>query len=197
MSIERDIMARKKASNKTKEKILIAAKEVFVECGYEDAKVNDIAKRADVTKTMLYYHYNSKENMLNEIIGETLTSIVNALESKMKDVDVTSEVEFSKFISDMADVWYDNGGIVKLILLQTLKDETYANKIIHMLEGFYDKVLDLFNVKDRESINFNLFFFNTMPMVMYSVLNDSYETEINKKKEFVDAFTKTFYNTIK
>jgi AcrR family transcriptional regulator len=197
MSIERDIMARKKASNKTKEKILIAAKEVFVEYGYEDAKVNDIAKRADVTKTMLYYHYNSKENMLNEIIGETLTSIVNALESKMKDVDVTSEVEFSKFISDMADVWYDNRGIVKLILLQTLKDETYANKIMQMLEGFYDKVLDVFSIKDRESINFNLFFFNTMPMVMYSVLNDSYETEIDKKKEFVDAFTKTFYNTIK
>lgn len=190
-------MARKKASNKTKEKILMAAKEVFIEYGYEDAKVNDIAKKADVTKTMLYYHYNSKENMLNEIIGETLSYIVTVLEIKMNDVDISNENEFLKYIHDMADVWYENRGIVKLILLQVLKDEDYGKMIKERLSLFYDRILDLFidqgyEIKNKEKVNFHLFFFNTMPMVMYSVLSDHNEM----KDEFVRAFVKAFYNAM-
>lgn len=82
--------------------------------------------------------------MLNEIIGETLSYIVVVLEIKMNDVDISNENEFLKYIYDMADVWYENRGIVKLILLQVSKDEDYGKMIKERLSSFYDRILDLF-----------------------------------------------------
>lgn len=45
------------------QQILEGAREVFLECGYEGASVNDIAKRAGVSKGTLYNHFPDKESL--------------------------------------------------------------------------------------------------------------------------------------
>lgn len=199
-------MARKKNSNNTKDKILIAAKEIFIEYGYENAKVNEIASRADVTKTMLYYHYKSKENMLNEIIAQTLEMIVQELERRLKTIEVLDKEAFKKYINDMVSVWQENKDMVKLILAQTMKDDNSAKVMIAALQHFYDEVLSIFGQKGYEIIGkdkarIRVFFFNTMPMVMYSVLSDTVANESNLEKdllreEFVNTFSEMFFQNI-
>jgi TetR/AcrR family transcriptional regulator, transcriptional repressor for nem operon len=49
--------------NKSKEKILTSAKELFHENGFRQTSVDEILKKSGVTKSNFYYHFKSKEEL--------------------------------------------------------------------------------------------------------------------------------------
>jgi TetR/AcrR family transcriptional repressor of nem operon len=49
--------------NKSKEKILASAKELFHENGFQQTPVDEILKKSGVTKSNFYYHFKSKEEL--------------------------------------------------------------------------------------------------------------------------------------
>jgi TetR/AcrR family transcriptional regulator len=69
---------RKKDS---KERILTAAANVFSECGFEGARVEEVASRARVNKAALYYHVGDKADLYEAVLMGPLTKAAEALES--------------------------------------------------------------------------------------------------------------------
>jgi TetR/AcrR family transcriptional regulator, regulator of cefoperazone and chloramphenicol sensitivity len=63
-------VARTVGSNaaETRRRILDSATEVFAEHGYSGASMRDIAERLGITKAGLYYHFTSKEDLLDGLI---------------------------------------------------------------------------------------------------------------------------------
>ena len=66
----------------TRERILAVASELFVTQGYEGTSLREIADRLGFTKAALYYHFQSKEEILvalvepaEELIGDMLTRL--------------------------------------------------------------------------------------------------------------------------
>lgn len=49
--------------NKSKERILASAKELFHEHGFQQTSVDEILKKSGVTKSNFYYHFKSKEEL--------------------------------------------------------------------------------------------------------------------------------------
>lgn len=49
--------------NKSKEKILVSAKELFHENGFQQTSIDEILKKSGVTKSNFYYHFKSKEEL--------------------------------------------------------------------------------------------------------------------------------------
>jgi len=49
--------------NKSKEKILASAKELFHENGFQQTSVDEILRKSGVTKSNFYYHFKSKEEL--------------------------------------------------------------------------------------------------------------------------------------
>jgi TetR/AcrR family transcriptional repressor of nem operon len=49
--------------NKSKERILASAKELFHEYGFQQTSVDEILKKSGVTKSNFYYHFKSKEEL--------------------------------------------------------------------------------------------------------------------------------------
>jgi len=74
---------RKEKSDKTAERILVAARTVFAEKGYSGAHVDEIAGRAGVNKATIYYQIGDKDtlytNVIHQIIGNTAQGIANAV----------------------------------------------------------------------------------------------------------------------
>ena len=74
---------RKEKSDKTTERILVAARTVFAEKGYNGAHVDEIAVRAGVNKATIYYQIGDKDtlyaNVIHQIIGNTAQGIANAV----------------------------------------------------------------------------------------------------------------------
>lgn len=81
---------------KTKDKIIIAAKDVFHQKGYEGARMQEIADASGINKALLHYHFQSKEKLFHAVlIGAvsqmfpTIMTLLNAdkpLDEKIKNV---------------------------------------------------------------------------------------------------------------
>jgi AcrR family transcriptional regulator len=60
-------MARR--GNELREHVLQAAKQVFLEVGFERASMDEVARRANTSKRSLYAHFESKENLFLAVLG--------------------------------------------------------------------------------------------------------------------------------
>ncbi len=59
--------------NKSKEKILASAKELFHEHGFQQTSVDEILKKSAVMKSNFYYHFKSKEELGLTILERYIT----------------------------------------------------------------------------------------------------------------------------
>ena len=66
-------MERETKSDRTRARILDAAAEVFSEEGY-GARLSDIAERAGMKAGSLYYHFDSREDLVTEILHRGVTT---------------------------------------------------------------------------------------------------------------------------
>jgi AcrR family transcriptional regulator len=66
-------------ASSTRERLLAAAVEVFVEQGYENARVQDIARAAGLTTGAIYANFRGKSDLLFEAIGSAAGLEVDAL----------------------------------------------------------------------------------------------------------------------
>jgi AcrR family transcriptional regulator len=59
--------------NDTRDRILQAALDLFIERGYEKTSLREIAEQVGVTKAALYYHFSNKEEILEKLIEPIFT----------------------------------------------------------------------------------------------------------------------------
>lgn len=67
------------ADPQRREAILRAAREVFLERGYSEARLSDIAHRAGIVPSTLYLYFDSKEEMVRAIVGGIRQKTVQAI----------------------------------------------------------------------------------------------------------------------
>ncbi|MFE6103575.1 ScbR family autoregulator-binding transcription factor [Streptomyces laurentii] len=62
-------MAQQERAIRTRQKILVAAAELFDEVGYEAATITEVLKRSGVTKGALYFHFTSKDELAQAVLA--------------------------------------------------------------------------------------------------------------------------------
>lgn len=68
-------MVKKKPSLSTEEKIISAARKVFLKKGMEGARMQEIADEAGINKAMLHYYFRSKDKLFEFIFQETISKL--------------------------------------------------------------------------------------------------------------------------
>lgn len=79
----------------TRERIQQVALELFAEQGYDHTSLREIAERLEVTKAALYYHFKTKEEILESVLGDFLgevEALVDWAEQQPKDAEHKREV---------------------------------------------------------------------------------------------------------
>ncbi len=71
-------------SGDTRERILAVANELFIEQGYEGTSLREIADRLDITKAALYYHFRSKDEILETLL-EPFDTLLDELLGRLED----------------------------------------------------------------------------------------------------------------
>lgn len=64
-----------------KEQILDMAFSLFIEKGYDNTSISDILSKLDIARGTLYYHFESKEAIMDAIIERSAKSIVEEAQS--------------------------------------------------------------------------------------------------------------------
>src|SRR5712675_1998315 len=82
---ERPVGPRSRKGAQTRARLVEAAKAVFVEDGFRDARITDIAERAGLSHGSFYHYFDSKEQIFREVaetmderLSEPLGSVIHA-----------------------------------------------------------------------------------------------------------------------
>ncbi|MCG9967416.1 TetR/AcrR family transcriptional regulator [Pelotomaculum terephthalicicum JT] len=75
MDTEKNMNQSTLSLNKRDEIIRVAAK-LFRSLGYIETSMKDIADRVNILKGSLYYHFSSKEELLNEVVNEGIDRLL-------------------------------------------------------------------------------------------------------------------------
>jgi len=83
------------------EEILEAAKHVFGESGYAGTKLEDVARRAGVSKGTLYLYFDSKEALFREMVRAKVVAALAHAEEAVRTFDGSSRELLVILISSM------------------------------------------------------------------------------------------------
>lgn len=72
-----------------KQKIKSIAIQLFYQKGYHACSISNIAERAGIQKSSIYYHYLNKEELLYGILKETMDDLNKALNESLENVEAT------------------------------------------------------------------------------------------------------------
>lgn len=116
--------------NATKKKILGAAKVVFLEKGFDGARMQEIANKAGINKSMLNYYFRFKENLFEAIFEEEFLKLVPKISIILKS-DKPLSYKISTFVDTYIDMLIENPFIPNFVLNELNKN---PGKIVKILE---------------------------------------------------------------
>ena len=76
---------RTERGRRTRAALLTAAREAFEQRGFDDCRMNDIADAAGVSHGTVYTYFESKEEVLGQVIDELLVELQDDLRTSAKD----------------------------------------------------------------------------------------------------------------
>jgi AcrR family transcriptional regulator len=90
-----------------REQLLLVARRIFAERGFQATTMDDIAKEAGFTKPILYQYFESKTELYREIVNQTaeklmytLRTAVAEVESPRAKIEVAFRVYFEMVVSE-------------------------------------------------------------------------------------------------
>ncbi len=141
-----------------KDHIIEAALSLFSEKGFENTRVDDIAEKAGVNKALIYYHFESKEALLNHLLEELFAGIkiramdfisnnliqaiqkgeLDILPDRMRFANDGAIASYTKksrlYYEELLDYLLDNRDAVRLMLAQSLKHGNDQIGLFHFFE---------------------------------------------------------------
>jgi len=118
---------RKELEKEKKKKIILkSALYLFSKKGFYNTKMDEIADRALISKGLLYFYFDSKEKILEEIINLIYKDFIPKLESILK-LKLSPLEKLKKFIKFEFDFYKKNKKFVKLIY-EIFQEEVYFLK---------------------------------------------------------------------
>jgi TetR/AcrR family acrAB operon transcriptional repressor len=114
-------MARKAKvdAEKTRARILASALTLFVRKGYENTTFNDIAAKLKMTKGAVYWHFESKADLLAALLGEAMSRFSAALSERMEGREPTFPVIAEMLLESAGRIVSDKSHSEFFMLMQT------------------------------------------------------------------------------
>lgn len=188
-------------SQEAKTKILKAAEAIFAEKGFDGARVDEIAKKAKVNKALLYYYFENKEKLLEELVRENINQTMNKKEKVLKEIKSFNKEEIEAFFDKVFKHLEERKDILRIITIEALKSGSEDTSIFKLLLPSLPKMIaNMENcgakIDDSMDIMIYSFFFGLIPGAVYFTLGDKWADFYNLSKEeadkrFADVFKKT------
>lgn len=137
---------RVRDAKSTRLDILKKASDLFSEKGYAATSMSDLASALGLSKAGIYHHFESKESILKNLVGSTLSEI-NALLSEYEKLPI-DKVDQRQVLQRFAETVYIHRQVIHLVLSQLPvemkgKENAHSNFIVRLqriLVGDYPSV---------------------------------------------------------
>lgn len=173
-----------------KDLILRTALKVFAHQGYHASSVNKIADKANISKGLIYNYFESKEELLHNII----TNIMDRYMEKYPPIDsIPNDSHIEYFIDQSFEFILEDKARAKLLFAlsaQSIVMDLMTKITMQKAEPFMKNVMKFFEIKKYDDPEGMMhYFFSTLEGVQLHVaLNPIYPIEKVKnilKKQFL------------
>lgn len=164
---------QRRAEDRPRE-ICAAALEVFAERGFAAARLDEIAKRAGVSKGTLYLYFKDKEDLFRAVVRDTVAPNVAAVREAVIAADLPIAAAVPMFLARFAELAQrvPVGAVAKMVVgesrnfpeLAKVWHDDVASHALAMLAGLIERAQAKGEVRDGDP---RLYAFSLMgPMLM-------------------------------
>lgn len=126
-------MTEHKKGEDIERKIIEAAKESFIENGFAETSMSDIATKVGINRPGVHYYFRTKDKMFQAVFGP----IVKSLIPKVQDIILQQDMPIDERIGKVVDVYYDvfrsNPNLPIFIMKEMHRDfDFFSKNIIEM-----------------------------------------------------------------
>ena len=189
----------------TEEKILNAAKEVFVSKGKDGTRMQEIADKAGINKSLLHYYYRNKEKLFGAVFQFAFKQFAPKIMSVFND-DGDLFVQIETFISLYIDMISKNPFIPMFILNEVnKKDTSFVVNVIKAVginpNQYRERIYNEINKGTIREIDPNQLIVNIIAMCLFPFIgrpiiqiivfedsNEDYEKFLKSRKKEVTDF---------
>jgi len=114
----------------THQKVLQSARSIFIQKGFEGARMQEIADHAGINKGLLHYYFKSKQNLFQAVFKEVLRQFIPKLNHILNgEKDIKGKIK--EFVHIYIDLLLENPYLPAFVLSEiNLKGGLFAREII-------------------------------------------------------------------
>jgi AcrR family transcriptional regulator len=182
-----------------RERILQAAIKVFAEKSFEGSRIDEISREANVPKSLIYYHFKSKDEILEVLTSKFIGEYTNIIETRPNETHSEKAKELAgRMQNDYYEFGQKNADLVRLLFIDSLKKSTETPVFYRILDMLIkkDSENNLQNDYDVEERRIAEFFTSFIPTYAYLCFADSWTRyfDIDRKK-FDEIFLRVYGET--
>lgn len=124
------------------ERIIRAAQSVFLEKGYTDASMSEIAERVGINRSGLHYYFRTKDKMFHAVFGRIIESII----PRFHDIMLQKDKPVSRRVDEVVDIYYnmllENPYLPLFLIREINRDADFLVKTVQSLhlESYFEKL---------------------------------------------------------
>ena len=188
----------------TKENILKISEKLFSEKGYDGTSVDEIATLCKINKATVYYHFKSKEEILDSVMHSILDEAKKMVNTSIYEMHNNPNVKsIRSYIEALINFLAGKKRLVSIIIMESLKSKNKldllfkcADLIIdHENDGVYQNLIEHneFPFDNKNEYLVYEFFTGFIPIIMYIVLEDKWSEYYDcKKDKMIEYFVESF-----
>lgn len=188
----------------TREVILQIAAEEFLQKGFYDASLRNIAEMAGVTTGSFYWHFKSKEELFDSVVGEHYLYVMNVFKAFIED---SSDLSISERLKNMRSIslkclstiltyMYEHPLIFKILISKSsgTKYEHFIHELVSYevddTEKFYEQAHELgIHIKEIDSETEHILISGMFSTLFEMFIHDfSYEKACENLELLIDFY---------
>ncbi len=188
----------------TKDRILVEAEKLFAAKGFAGTGIEEIARNAGIRKSVIYYHFKNKEQVLQTMLDSFVSRAVAFKKSFFERYAANFMEKLDVVMGEMIDFMEQNRRIVTILLMESIKNPQQApllelwnfqspaaREVVASAEAHNIEMVKAFD-RDLPGMH-EAFFMLSLPLVGYTVFCDmwceryGFEAE-QSRRAFIDGF---------
>jgi len=130
----------------TKKYITDTARRLFSEFSYLGVSMNDIAKKLNVTKAALYYHFTGKAEIYRKVLDDVFDGL--SLSITQASNEATIDKKLHKLIKNYLDFGFKEKNLIKALMLKlspandpmTKHIAQLRKRVVHLIQPIIEEV---------------------------------------------------------
>lgn len=120
--------------NDIEDRIIRTAKKLFIEKGFTDTSMSEIAATVGINRPVLHYYYRTKEKLFKTVFG----MIIQLVLPKVQDIIIQKNLSVSERIAKVVDIYYgvlhENPDLPLFVLREMHRDVNFLIETIMSMQ---------------------------------------------------------------